>query len=275
MITDDSLKQIMPTLPEAKRAAFLPPLLRAMNEFAVNTPKREAAFLAQIAHESGEFKWMEELWGPTPAQKNYEPPSKSATQLGNTQPGDGKRFKGRGPIQITGRYNYQKYGDLLGIDLLNNPEKAATPEVGFRTAGLFWQKNGLNELADAEMFQTITKRINGGLTGLDDRLKYYTRAKAVLGVPAARGLLEPESELDIPLLPEFTRGREVLDAEPPVKKTRKPRARKGKRAPVKPAKKKISKKKAGKKKAVKKTGVRKTRRPAKRRSKPKSAKRQK
>jgi predicted chitinase len=254
MITDDSLKQIMPTLSEAKRAAFLPPLQSAMNEFAVNTPKREAAFLAQIAHESGEFKWMEELWGPTPAQKNYEPPSKSATQLGNTQPGDGKRFKGRGPIQITGRYNYQKYGDLLGIDLVNNPEKAATPEVGFRTAGLFWQRNGLNELADGEKFEAITKRINGGLTGLEDRLKYYDRAKEVLGVPETRGLLEPESDLDVPMLPEFTRGREVLDAAPPVKKSRKPRARKGKRAPIKPAKKKaFTKKKVGKKNGGTKT----------------------
>jgi predicted chitinase len=213
----------------------------------VNTPKREAAFLAQIAHESGEFKWMEELWGPTPAQKKYEPPNDTATQLGNTQSGDGKRFKGRGPIQITGRYNYQKYGDLLGIDLVNNPEKAATPEVGFRTAGLFWQKNGLNELADGEKFEAITKRINGGLTGLEDRLKYYTRAKEVLGVPETRGLLEPESGLDVLMLPEFTRGREVLDAEPPVKKSRKPRAQKGKRAPVKPAKKKVGKKTAGSK----------------------------
>lgn len=265
MITDDFLKQIMPTLSDAKRAAFLPPLLRALSEFAVNTPKREAAFLAQIAHESGEFRWMEELWGPTPAQKGYEPPSSKAKALGNIQPGDGKRFKGRGPIQITGRANYAKYGGLLGIDLVNNPERAAMPEVGFRVAGLFWQKNGLNELADGEMFETITRRINGGLNGLPDRLKYYTRAKAVLGVPAARGLLEPESDRDIPMLPEFTRGREVLDAEPPVKKPRKPRVRKVKRAPVK----------STKKKARKKTVGRKTRKPRKGKSKPKAAKRRK
>lgn len=265
MITDDSLKHIMPSLPEAKRAAFLPPLQSAMNEFAVNTPKREAAFLAQIAHESGEFKWMEELWGPTPAQNGYEPPSSKAKGLGNIQPGDGKRFKGRGPIQITGRANYLKYGGLLGIDLVNTPEKAATPEVGFRVAGLFWQKNGLNELADGEMFETITRRINGGLTGLDDRLKYYTRAKQVLGVPATRGIMAPESERDIPVLPEFTRGREVLDAEPPVKKARKAGTKKSKRTPVK----------AAKKKAGKKTGDSKTRQPAKGKNKPKAAKRRK
>lgn len=215
MITNEALKQIMPKLPDAKRAAFLPPLQGAMNEFSVNTPKREAAFLAQIAHESGEFTWMEEIWGPTAQQRKYEPPSSVATSLGNTQAGDGKRFKGRGPIQVTGRANYAKYGSLLGLDLISAPEKAATPEVGFRVAGLYWQKNELNELADREMFETITRRINGGLIGLAERQKYYAKAKQVLGVPATRGLMEPEAERDVPLLPEFTRGREVLGAEPP------------------------------------------------------------
>jgi len=244
MITNDALKQIMPNLSDAKRAAYLPPLQSALTEFAVNAPRREAAFLAQVAHESGEFRWMEEIWGPTAAQKKYEPPSDTATKLGNTQPGDGKRFKGRGPIQITGRANYAKYGGRLGINLINNPEKAATPEVGFRVAGLFWQRNGLNELADREMFETITRRINGGLNGYADRLKYYARAKQVLGVGTTRAMLEPASEGDLPLLPEFSRGREVLDAEPTVKKMRRPPTRKGKRAS----------KKAATKKAAPKTG---------------------
>ncbi len=244
MITDNSLKQIMPKLPDAKRAVYLPFLQRAMTEFAVNVPLREAAFLAQVAHESGEFRWMEEIWGPTAAQKKYEPPSDTATKLGNTQPGDGKRFKGRGPIQITGRANYSKYGGLLGLDLVNNPERAATPEVGFRVAGLFWQRNGLNELADREMFETITRRINGGLNGYQDRLKYYARAKQVLGVGAIRGVLEPAFEDDLPTFPEFTRGREVIDAEPPVKKTRRQPTRKGKRSSTKKATTKAGKSKA-------------------------------
>ncbi|MGH7495084.1 MAG: glycoside hydrolase family 19 protein [bacterium] len=273
MITDDFLKQIMPKLADAKRAAFLQPLQSAMNEFGVNTPQREAAFLAQIAHESGEFRWMEEIWGPTPAQQRYEPPKDLARKLGNTQPGDGKRFKGRGPIQITGRANYEKYGGMLGIDLVNNPEKAATPEVGFRVAGLFWQKNGLNDLADKEMFETTTRRINGGINGLDDRLKYYARAKEILGVRTARGVWAPESDRDLPPFEEFTRGREVVDTEPSVKKARKARAKKSKRAPVKSAKKKASGKNAGKKKAVKKTAGSKTRSRAK--AKPKAAKRRK
>jgi putative chitinase len=100
--------------------------------------------------------------------------------LGNTQPGDGKRFKGRGPIQLTGRANYQKYGQLLGLDLVNDPTIAATKEVGFRIAGQYWKLNGLNELADQQQFKAITKRINGGYNGLDDRIKYYDRAKKVM-----------------------------------------------------------------------------------------------
>ena len=78
-----------------------------MTEFAIESPARMAAFIAQLAHESGQFRFMEEIWGPTPAQQRYEPPSSLATDLGNTDAGDGKRFKGRGPIQITGRANYR------------------------------------------------------------------------------------------------------------------------------------------------------------------------
>lgn len=242
MITNDALKQIMPKLSDAKRAAYLPFLQRAMMEFAVNAPRREAAFLAQVAHESGEFRWMEEIWGPTAAQKRYEPPSETATKLGNTQPGDGKRFKGRGPIQITGRFNYAKYGSGLSVDLINNPDRAATPEVGFRVAGLFWQRNGLNELADREMFETITKKINGGLNGYQDRLKYYTRAKQVLGVGTTRVLSPSVSEGDLPDLPEFTRGREEIAAGAPAKKTRKKSTTKAKRAPTKSTSKKAASK---------------------------------
>ncbi len=117
-MTDDQLKAIMPRLPAAKREAFLPFMQAAMREFEVNSPAREAAFAAQLAHESGQFQFMEEIWGPTDAQRRYEPPGTLATRLGNTEPGDGKRFKGRGPIQITGRANYARFGGLLSVDLL-------------------------------------------------------------------------------------------------------------------------------------------------------------
>jgi len=181
MIDDAQLQKIMPALAPAKRGLYLPHLNAAMRASGIGTTLlRTAAFIAQLAHESGEFRWMEEIWGPTPAQLRYEPPNDLAQRLGNTEPGDGKRFKGRGPIQITGRFNYAKYGTLLGRDLVAEPALAAAPELAFATAGLFWQANGLNELADAEDFVKITRRINGGTNGLVDREKYYARAKTVL-----------------------------------------------------------------------------------------------
>lgn len=177
MITEDILLQIMPNLKRSLCEDYFPFLDQAMEDFEINKPLREAAFLAQIAHESAEFKYLEEIWGPTGVQKNYEPPSNKADELGNKKPGDGKRFKGRGPIQLTGRGNYKKFGELLNLDLVNHPEWAADPQVAFRIAGAFWKTHGLNELADQQEFETITRRINGGLTGLDDRLKFYHRAK--------------------------------------------------------------------------------------------------
>lgn len=191
MITDDQLSRVMPKLPQANRKLYLPHLNAAMQARSIDTPLRTAAFVAQLAHESGEFRWMEEIWGPTPAQLRYEPPGDLAAKLGNTQAGDGKRFKGRGPIQITGRFNYAKFGGLLQLDLVGNPSLAATPEVAFAIAGLFWQSNGLNELADARQFVAITRRINGGTNGLADRQMYYERAKAVLGADAGAARGEP------------------------------------------------------------------------------------
>ena len=172
MVTDDELRQVMPNLPATKRADYLPFIQQAMEEFEITSYLRETAFLAQLAHESAELRYMEEI----ASGAAYE----GRANLGNTQPGDGKRYKGRGPIQLTGRANYKKYGDLLGLDLVNDPTIAATKEVGFRVAGQYWKLNGLNELADQQQFKAITKRINGGYNGLDDRIKYYDRAKRVL-----------------------------------------------------------------------------------------------
>jgi predicted chitinase len=177
-ITAERLQEIMLTLPASKLSAYHPFLTAAMAKYEINTPLRAAAFLAQLAHESGEFRWMEEIWGSTAAQRGYE----GRKDLGNTQPGDGRRFKGRGPIQLTGRANYKKYGDLLGVDFVGNPELAAKPEYAFQTAALYWQSHGCNELADIENFVTITKKINGGTNGLAERERYYAIAKRALGV---------------------------------------------------------------------------------------------
>jgi len=200
-LSDDQLRRVMPNLTAAKRQRYLPPLIAAMAAYAIDTPLRAAAFLAQLAHESSEFRWMEEIWGPTPAQKRYEPPGDLAARLGNTQAGDGQRYKGRGPIQITGRFNYAKFGERLGHDLVGQPALAAAPEVAFATAGLFWQSNGLNELADGRQFVAITRRINGGTNGLADRQLYYERAKNVLGA-------DDRVARDAPL----TRGHEAIVA---------------------------------------------------------------
>lgn len=180
VLTENDLQQIMPRIPEERFEIYLAFLNLVMEDSRINTPPRVAAFLAQIAHESSELRCLEEIRNPSEAQKRYEPPSDLAARLGNTQPGDGERFKGRGAIQITGRANYQRYGDLLGFDLVGNPDLAATPQIGLQVAAAYWTTNGLNELADAGDFIAITQRINGGLNGLEDRLKYYDIAKNVL-----------------------------------------------------------------------------------------------
>lgn len=219
MLTDSDLQQIMPRLPQAKRQLYLPFMNKVMEIYEIDTPLRASAFLAQIAHESGELKFMEEIWGPTAQQKKYEPPSSVARALGNTQKGDGFRYRGRGPIQVTGRANYKKYGDLLGVDLIGNPDLAATPQYAFSTAGVFWKLNGLNELADVQDFVTITKRINGGLNGLAERQRYYEIAKNVLAAEepddfAFSTPLAPSSESaafdDSPVL---HRGQESIETD--------------------------------------------------------------
>jgi predicted chitinase len=211
VLTEVMLRQIMPRIPPALSAACAPRLQRAMEEFGIDTTPRAAAFLAQLAHESSELRCMEEIWGPTPAQRRYEPPTRLAARLGNTEPGDGKRFKGRGPIQLTGRANYRRYGRALGVDLVGNPALAATSEVGFRIAGLFWKLNGLNQLADARRFKAITRRINGGFNGLPDRVRFYERAKRCLQVPAVPAAAPTE-----PAPPHFPRGLDAPGAITPT-----------------------------------------------------------
>lgn len=159
-----------------RAAEWLPCIMDAMAEFEINTPARQAAFLAQIGHETGGLKWLVELWGPTDAQKRYE----GRKDLGNVQIGDGYRFRGRGLIQVTGRANYQAVGDALGVDLIAAPEKLALPPLAARSAGRYWQSKRLNELADAGDFRALTKEINGGYNGYDDRLRLWNAAKEVL-----------------------------------------------------------------------------------------------
>lgn len=171
-ISHSELRRIMPSLSSDKARQYLPHLNRAMQEAGITGKKRQAAFLAQLGHESGGLRYMEEI----ASGAAYE----GRRDLGNTRPGDGRRYKGRGPIQLTGRANYRSAGRALGLNLEANPEQAARPNVAFRIAAWFWKSRGLNALADSGAFREITRRINGGFNGLMDRFRYWARAKAAL-----------------------------------------------------------------------------------------------
>lgn len=139
------------------------------------SPARICNFTGQAAHECNRFRSMRELWGPTAAQVRYE----GRADLGNTQPGDGRRYCGRGIFQLTGRANYRMVGAALGIDLEGNPALAEAPDVAVRTAAYFWHSRGLNALADAGQDDRITRRINGGTNGIDDRRQLVARARGL------------------------------------------------------------------------------------------------
>lgn len=173
MITIEQLKKIIPYA-GPRAGVFLGPLNDAMAEAGIDTPARESAFLAQIAHESGSLRYVREIADG----KAYE----GRADLGNTQPGDGPRFKGRGLIQITGRANYRACSLALFGDerLLDHPELLEGVTPACRSAAWFWKSRGLNALADSGAFKAITKAINGGLNGYADRLAYYQRAKGVI-----------------------------------------------------------------------------------------------
>lgn len=143
-----------------------------VGEYGIDeTPLRLCHFMAQLAHESDNFHAMEEY----ASGAAYE----GRKDLGNTQPGDGKRFKGRGPIQLTGRANYRDYGQRLGIDFERHPEIAAIPSIGMLTACTYWMVKGLNALADKDDLTGITKRINGGTNGLEDRRVKLAKMKGL------------------------------------------------------------------------------------------------
>jgi putative chitinase len=148
----------------------------AMAEFDIDSRYRQAAFLAQVGHESGGFRYTREIWGPTPDQARYE----GRADLGNTVRGDGFVYRGRGLIQITGRSNYAATAAALSLPLLAHPELLEQAGPAARSAAWFWQEHGLNPLADQQLFTEITRRINGGQNGAPDRLRRYELALGVL-----------------------------------------------------------------------------------------------
>lgn len=181
-MTPDVLRAATGCTPDAA-ATFAGPLTDACAAFDITGPVRLAAFLAQVGHESGSLRHTREVWGPTPAQTRYE----GRADLGNTQPGDGSRYRGRGLIQTTGRANHARVRDRLqrrlGGHVPNfeiDPAALETPQWAAWSAADYWDDRGLNALADAGQFEQITRRINGGLNGQADRLARHARAQAAL-----------------------------------------------------------------------------------------------
>jgi len=171
MLTVDELKRILP-LAGTRAETFCQPLNRAMAEFGIDSRARQAAFIAQIGHESGQLRYVREL----ASGATYE----GRADLGNVVTGDGVRYKGRGLIQVTGRANYKACGAALGLDLINHPEMLEQPINACRSAAWFWKSRGLNDLADVGDQIKITRRINGGTNGLAERLAFFESAKKEL-----------------------------------------------------------------------------------------------
>lgn len=151
--------------------------LPVLNQFGINTPQRQAAFLGQITHETAGLQTLTE----NSSGKQYD----GRKDLGNTESGDGPKYKGRGFIQLTGRSNYEKYGNMLGVDLVSNPELAARPDIAIAVAAAYWNDKRLNELADKGDYQAITKRINGGVNGYRSRVNYTNKYLGVLQTPTS------------------------------------------------------------------------------------------
>ena len=185
-------------------AIWLKPLEDTFAKYGINTSKRQAAFIGQCAHESNNFKTLEEslhysagalmrVWPSrfpdvAIAEKYANNPQAIANKvyggradLGNIEDGDGWKFHGRGVIQLTGRANYTVCGQALNRPFVDTPELLLDPEYACLSAGWFWNKKNLNALADIEDWTTMTKRINGGIIGLDDRINKIHKAMDILG----------------------------------------------------------------------------------------------
>jgi len=204
MITKEQMQEAFPEISQDNIEKYYDALVSAMEEFEIDTPGRIAAFLAQAAHESGNFRAVHEnlnykAEGLTKIFHKYFPdmdtaeeyarqPEKIANRVysnrmgnGDEASGDGWRYCGRGLIQLTGKDNYSACGAELEVDLHENPGYLETPEGAARSAAWFWWSRDLNVLADEKDIKAITKKINGGYIGLEDREKHYNHALSVLG----------------------------------------------------------------------------------------------
>lgn len=170
----EQFKKCTPLTPVDKLQEILPFLNSTLKKYEINTPMRVSHFLAQVLHESGGFKFSKEI----ASGEAYE----GRRDLGNTQKGDGVKYKGRGYIQITGRFNYESYKMYTGIDFITFPELLESPKHAIDSAGWFWKIKNLNALADKDEFTKITKTINGGTNGIEDRRQYLHKCKDLFGL---------------------------------------------------------------------------------------------
>ncbi|XGV95363.1 MAG: glycoside hydrolase family 19 protein [Leptolyngbya sp. BL-A-14] len=173
-VTAEQLIQMVPEANPQRLQQLVPHLNQAMAKFGINTRLRQAHLLAQIAHESDRFMALE----AARSGADYE----GRKDLGNTQRGDGVKFKPRGLIQLVGRTNYAAASQALGVDLIHQPQRLADPELAALSAGWFWSTNQLNSDADKDDVKTVTKIVNGGYNGLDDRKQLLQAAKKALGM---------------------------------------------------------------------------------------------
>ena len=183
MLTIEGLQRCCKTQSGKERSVLFSALLaEIMPLWTINTPTRQAMFLAQVLHETGEFRYLAEL-GSDKYLSKYDTGS-LAKRLGNTPEadGDGQLYKGRGLIQITGKDNYQKCGQALQLPLLKKPELLEEPRHAVASACWFWFSRKLNKQADLNAITACTKIINGGTNGLDDRKEYWKRAKLAMGI---------------------------------------------------------------------------------------------
>ena len=186
MISAQQLHKIMPSATPARIANFIGPLNDTMNEFAITTPARQAAFLAQIGHESGSLKYVREIadgsaYDDRASLGNNRPEAIALAKAAGTT--TGRYYKGRGLIQITGYNNYRACSrDLLhdADELCKHPEMLEMLPLSVRSAAWYWDSRDLNALADAGKFDLITKAINGGYNGMADRQAYHARAQKAL-----------------------------------------------------------------------------------------------
>lgn len=189
MATLLQLARVCTRAPMARLTRIIGPYKVALEPAGATTPLREAMWLAQIAHETDQFHYSHEVWGPTPQQLRYEPPSPVATKLGNTEAGDGFRYRGRGWFEITGRRNYARASAALGLPFVEQPELAEDPRYAALLAAWYWRnaedRNGvvhdLNTFADRADVAGCTLVVNGGLTGIESRQHYYEACCAALG----------------------------------------------------------------------------------------------